>query len=213
MQDGTKRRSQGTPDTSSSASILLVISGPSGVGKDAVVAGLRSALPSAYFATTVTTRPPRPGERDGVDYRFLSEEQYDRLVAEDGFLERAAVYTHRYGVPRREVEQALREGRDVIVRVDVQGAATMKRLMPDAVLVFLAPESDEVLQKRLRDRATDAGADLRARLETAAREMAQEGSFDHVVVNAEGLLAATVSRIVSVVESERRRRNRRPTQI
>ena len=208
MQDGTERAS---PNASSSAPILLVISGPSGVGKDAVVAGLRSALPSACFATTVTTRPPRPGERDGVDYRFLSEEQYHLLIAEDGFLERASVYTHRYGVPRREVEQALREGRDVIVRVDVQGAATIKRLVPDAVLVFLAPESHEVLRKRLRDRATDAGADLRVRLETAAREMAQEGSFDHVVVNAEGRLADTVSRIVSIVVSERRRRNRRPS--
>jgi len=202
-----------SPNASSSAPILLVISGPSGVGKDAVVAGLRKAFPSAYFATTVTTRPPRPGERDGVDYRFLRDEQYDRLVAEDGFLERASVYTHRYGVPRQEVDAALRKGQDAIVRVDVQGAATIKRLIPDAVLVFLAPESDEVLQKRLRDRATDVGADLRVRLETAAREMAQEGAFDHVVVNAEGRLADAVSRIVSIVEAEKHRRIRRPTQI
>ncbi len=210
MQDGAERAS---PNASSSAPILLVISGPSGVGKDAVVAGVRKALPSACFATTVTTRPPRPGERDGVDYRFLSDGQYDRLVAEDGFLERASVYTHRYGVPRREVEEALREGRDVIVRVDVQGAATIKRLIPDAVLVFLAPESDEVLQKRLRDRATDGGTDLRVRLDTAAREMAQEGASDYVVVNADGRLADAVSRIVSIVESEKHRRSRRPTQI
>ncbi len=210
MQHGTERAS---PNASSSAPILLVISGPSGVGKDAVVAGLRKALPSACFATTVTTRPPRPGERDGVDYRFLSDEQYDRLVAEDGFLERASVYTHRYGVPKQEVDEALRKGQDVIVRIDVQGAATIKRLVPDAVLVFLAPESDEVLQKRLRDRATDGGADLRVRLDTAAREMAQEGAFDYVVVNAEGRLADAVSRIVSIVEAEKHRRSRRPTQI
>jgi guanylate kinase len=210
MQHGTERAS---PNASSSAPILLVISGPSGVGKDAVVAGLRKALPSACFATTVTTRPPRPGESDGVDYRFLSDEQYDRLVAEDGFLERASVYTHRYGVPKQEVDEALRKGQDVIVRIDVQGAATIKRLVPDAVLVFLAPESDEVLQKRLRDRATDGGADLRVRLDTAAREMAQEGAFDYVVVNAEGRLADAVSRIVSIVEAEKHRRNRRPTQI
>jgi guanylate kinase len=210
MQHGTERAS---PNASSSAPILLVISGPSGVGKDAVVAGLRESLPSACFATTVTTRPPRPGESDGVDYRFLSDEQYDRLVAEDGFLERASVYTHRYGVPKQEVDEALRQGQDVIVRIDVQGAATIKRLVPDAVLVFLAPESDEVLQKRLRDRATDGGADLRVRLDTAAREMAQEGAFDYVVVNAEGRLADAVSRIVSIVEAEKHRRNRRPTQI
>jgi guanylate kinase len=212
MQHETERRNPQDLDISSSAPVLLVISGPSGVGKDAVIAGLRKALPSACFATTVTTRPPRPGERDGVDYRFLSDEQYDRLIAEDGFLERASVYTHRYGVPRREVEEALRNGLDVVVRVDVQGAATIKRLIPDAVLVFLAPESQDELQKRLRDRATDGGVDLRVRLDTAAREMAQEGAFDYVVVNAEGRLADAVSRIVSIVESEKRRRARRATQ-
>jgi len=207
MQHETERRNPQDPDVSLSAPVLLVISGPSGVGKDAVIAGLRRAFPSAYFATTVTTRPPRPGERDGIDYRFLSDEQYDHLVAGDGFLERASVYTHRYGVPRREVEEALRNGRDVVVRVDVQGAATIKRLIPDAVLVFLAPESEEELHQRLRQRATDGGVDLRVRLDTATREMAQEGAFDYVVVNAEGRLADAVSRIVSIVESERQRRS------
>ena len=135
------------------------------------MAGLKRALPSAHFATTVTTRPPRPGERDGVDYRFLTDAQYDALIAEDGFLERAAVYSHRYGVPKSEVREALRRGQDVVIRVDVQGAATIKRLIPEAVLVFLAPESQGELEQRLRDRATDG--DLRLRLDTANREMAQ----------------------------------------
>ena len=201
------------PQSPAGAPVLLVISGPSGVGKDAVVGGVRRALPSAHFATTVTTRPPRPGEREGVDYRFLSDEQYDRLIAEDGFLERASVYSHRYGVPKSEVREALRKGLDVIVRVDVQGAATIKRLIPEAVLVFLAPESREALEKRLRDRATDAGADLRLRLDTAAREMAREGEFDYVVVNAEGRLEEAVSRIVAIVESEKRRSDHRPVRI
>jgi guanylate kinase len=208
MQQEMERRNPQAPDSSPGAPILLVISGPSGVGKDAVIAGLRQALPSAFFATTVTTRPPRPGEREGIDYRFLTDEQYDRLVAEDGFLERASVYTHRYGVPRKEVEEALQNGRDVVVRVDVQGAATIKRLIPDAVLVFLAPESQEELHKRLRGRATDGGADLQSRLDTAAREMAQEGAFDYVVVNAEGRLADAVSRILAIVESAKRSRRR-----
>ncbi|HUS83445.1 MAG TPA: guanylate kinase [Dehalococcoidia bacterium] len=210
MQDETERRS---PDTPSVAPILLVISGPSGVGKDAVVADLRRALPSAHFATTVTTRPPRPGERDGVDYRFLSDEQYDRLVAGDGLLERASVYSHRYGVPKGAVRDALRNGQDVVVRVDVQGAATIKRLLPDAILVFLAPESREELETRLRGRATDGGADLRLRIDTAAREMAQEDAFDYVVVNAEGRLDEAVSSIASIVESEKRRSGRRAIQI
>jgi guanylate kinase len=188
--------------------IFLVISGPSGVGKDAVMARLREALPGAQYVTTVTTRPARPGERDGVDYRFLTNEEYDRLVAEDGFLERASVYSHRYGVPKSEVQQALARGQDVVVRVDVQGAATIKRVMPEAVLIFLAPESDAELERRLRERATDNGADLRLRRETAAREMAQEDAFDHIVVNAEGRLDEAVARIVAIVEEEKRRAGR-----
>ncbi|MGA2285506.1 MAG: guanylate kinase [Dehalococcoidia bacterium] len=188
--------------------IFLVISGPSGVGKDAVMACLKEALPQAQYVTTVTTRPPRPGERDGVDYRFLTDEEYDRLVAKDGFLERASVYSHRYGVPKGEVQQALARGQDVVVRVDVQGAATIKRLMPEAVLVFLAPESDAELERRLRERATDDGADLRLRRETAAREMAQADAFDHVVVNAEGRLDEAVARIVAIVEAEKGRAGR-----
>ena len=205
MSDKTEREGGHTRNT---ASILLVISGPSAVGKDAVMAGLKKALPSAHFVTTATTRPPRPGERDGVDYHFLSDERYDQLLAEDGFLEHASVYRQRSGVPRREVEEALRRGQDAIVRVDVQGAATLKKLIPDAILVFLAPESQDELQRRLRERATDRGIDLRVRLDTAAREMAQEGAFDYVVVNAEGRLADTISRIVSIVEAEKRRRGR-----
>jgi guanylate kinase len=213
MPEQEERLNGENRDSPSSAPVVLVISGPSGVGKDAVLAGLREALPSAHFATTVTTRPPRPGERDGVDYRFLSDEQYDRLVAEDGFLERASVYAHRYGVPRGEVRDALRNGQDVVVRVDVQGAATIKRLVPGAVLVFLAPESREELEERLRGRATDGGADLRLRLDTAAREMARETAFDHVVVNAEGRLGDAVSQIVSIVRDEKQRQGRRPAQI
>ncbi len=208
MSDKTERGGGRGRNTSSTAPILLVISGPSGVGKDAVMAGLKQSLPSAHFVTTATTRPPRGGERDGVDYHFLSDEQYDQLLAQNGFLEHASVYRQRSGVPRREVEEALRRGQDAIVRVDVQGAATIKRLIPDALLVFLAPESQDELQRRLRERATDGGIDLRVRLDTAAREMAQEGAFDYVVVNAEGRLADTVSRITSIVKTEKRRRGR-----
>ncbi|MGD0116297.1 MAG: guanylate kinase [Dehalococcoidia bacterium] len=188
--------------------ILLVISGPSGVGKDAVMAQLREALREAEYVTTVTTRPPRPGERDGVDYRFLTDDEYDRLIAEDGFLERASVYRHRYGVPKSDVRQALARGEDVVVRVDVQGAATIKRLMPEAVLVFLAPESDAELERRLRERATDNSADIRIRRDTAVREMAQEDAFDYIVVNAEGRLDEAVDRIVAIVEAEKRRAGR-----
>jgi guanylate kinase len=201
------------PPAAALSPVLLVISGPSGVGKDAAVARLREALPSALYVTTVTTRPRRPGERDGVDYRFVSDEEYDRLVAEDGFLERASVYSHRYGVPKGAAREALQKGRDVIVRVDVQGAATIKRLIPEAVLVFLTPESQGELERRLRERATHGAADLRLRLDTAAKEMAQRDAFDYVVVNAEGRLDEAVGKIVAIVETEKRRANRRQVRI
>ena len=186
--------------------LVLVISGPSGVGKDTVVNRLKESIPAAHFAITATTRPPRPGEREGIDYHFLSEEEYDRLLAEDGFLERASVYSFRYGVPKDEVTSAVEKGRDVIVRVDVQGAATIKKLIPDAVLVFIAPPSAEELQRRLRDRSTDDGPDLLLRIETAVAEIAQRDSFDYVIVNANGRLEEAVSGVVDIFASEKRRR-------
>ena len=186
--------------------LVLVISGPSGVGKDTVVNRLKESIPAAHFAITATTRPPRPGEREGVDYHFLSEAEYDRLLAEDGFLERASVYSSRYGVPKDEVTNAVEKGRDVIVRVDVQGAATIKKLIPDAVLVFIAPPSAEELERRLRDRSTDDGPDLLLRIETAVAEIAQRDSFDYVIVNANGRLEEAVSGVVDIFASEKRRR-------
>ena len=186
--------------------LVLVISGPSGVGKDTVVNRLKESIPAAHFAITATTRPPRPGEREGVDYHFLSEAEYDRLLAEDGFLERASVYSSRYGVPKDEVTSAVEKGRDVIVRVDVQGAATIKKLIPDAVLVFIAPPSAEELERRLRDRSTDDGPDLLLRIETAVAEIAQRDSFDYVIVNANGRLEEAVSGVVDIFASEKRRR-------
>ena len=185
--------------------LLVVISGPSGAGKDAVIARVREALPEAHFAVTATTRPPRPGEREGVDYHFVSDAEYDRLLAEDGFLEHADVYTHRYGVPKAGVREALSGGQDVIVRVDVQGAATIKRLIPGAVLIFLAPGSTEELEERLRARATDEGAELRVRMDTAAREMALRATFDYVVTNTDGHLEDAVSQILAVIAAEKRR--------
>jgi guanylate kinase len=184
---------------------LVVISGPSGAGKDAVIARVRVALPAAHFAVTATTRPPRPGEREGLDYHFVSDGEYDRLLAEDGFLEHADVYSHRYGVPKAGVRDALSRGQDVIVRVDVQGAATIKRLVPGAVLVFIAPGSSEELEERLRARATDEGTELRVRMETAAREMALRATFDYVVTNADGHLEDAVSQVLDVIAAEKRR--------
>jgi guanylate kinase len=193
--------------------LLVVVSGPSGVGKDAVLARLRDVHPNAHFAITATTRPPRGSERDGDDYHFLSDEEYDRLLREDGFLENAEVYSYRYGVPKAGVREALARGQDVIMRVDVQGAATIKRLAPSALFIFLAPASLEELEERLRRRNTEAESALRLRLDTARREMACQKDFDQVVINREGELDGAVSQIIAVIEAERQRKGRLPTLI
>lgn len=193
--------------------LLVVISGPSGVGKDAVLAGLRAAHPAAHFTVTATTRPPRSRERDGYDYHFLGDEEYDRLLAEDGFLENAAVYSHRYGVPKAQVREALARGQDVIIRVDVQGASTIKRLAPNAVFIFLAPASLEELEERLRRRNTEGQSALRLRLDTARQEIACQEGFDYVVINRQGGLDEAVSQILAIIEEERGREGRLPTRV
>jgi guanylate kinase len=158
---------------------------------------------------TVTTRPRRANERNGVDYRFLSDEEFDRLLASGGLLEHAEVYGLRYGVPKAPVQEALAAGEDVVVRVDVQGAATLRRLIPEAVLVFLAPASLEELEQRLRRRRTEDEAVLRRRLATARREMEDQGMFHYVVVNAGGRLEEAADHLAAIIEAERRRPDRR----
>jgi guanylate kinase len=195
---------------SGSPPLLLVLSGPSGVGKDVVLAGLAEKGLAFRRVLTVTTRPRRPGERDGVDYCFLKDEEYDRLLASGGLLEHAEVYGFHYGVPKAPIREALARGEDVVVRVDVQGAATLRRLLPEAVLVFLAPASLEELEERLRLRHTEDEAILRRRLETARREMEQQSLFHHVVVNADGRLNEAVERLASIIEAEKRRPGRQP---
>ena len=180
------------------------------MGKDVVLAGLAEKGLSFRRVLTVTTRPRRPGERDGVDYCFLKDEEYDRLLASGGLLEHAEVYGLRYGVPKAPIREALTRSEDVVVRVDVQGAATLRRLLPDAVLVFLAPASLEELEERLRRRQTEDEAVLLRRLETARREMEQQGLFHHVVVNADGRLDEAVERLAAIIEAEKRRPGRRP---
>ena len=189
--------------------LLVVLSGPSGVGKDSVLARLAEKGLPFRRVPTVTTRPQRPGERDGIDYCFLKDEEYDRLLASGGLLEHAEVYGLRYGVPKAPIREALARGEDVVVRVDVQGAATLRQLLPEAVLVFLAPASLEELEGRLGRRRTEDEAVLRHRLETARREMEQQALFHHVVVNADGRLEEAVERLASIIEAEKRRPGRR----
>ncbi len=185
--------------------LLVIISGPSGVGKDAVVTAMRRDHPETFYAVTATTRPMRHGEVDGVDYLFLAPERFQDMLDRDEFLEHAEVYGRRYGVPKQFVREALAQGRDVVVKMDVQGAATIRRLAPGAVLVFLAAPSMEELERRLYQRKTESPEQMALRIQTAREEMHQAGWFDHVVVNETDAVDETVRRILEIMEQERRR--------
>jgi len=185
--------------------LLVVLSGPSGAGKDSVLDELARRGHTFHRVVTCTTRPPREQERDGVDYFFVSDARFDELIASGGLLEHAVVYGHRSGVPRQQVVDKLREGQDVYVRTDVQGAASIKKLMPDAVLVFIAPSSLDELEERIRARGADDEERVQRRLATASQEMARRGEFEYVVVNEPGRLEATADRLLEILDAERQK--------
>ncbi len=162
---------------------LFVLSGPSGVGKDAVLSKMKQLGRPCHFTVTATTRRIRPGERDGVDYIFLTRDKFERMIETSGLLEWAEVYGNLYGVPKSQVTEALERGLDVIMKVDVQGAATIRRMMPDVSLIFLAPPDMPTLERRLRQRNTESESEFRLKLETAYEEMKEAARFDHTVVN------------------------------
>ena len=188
--------------------LLVVISGPSGVGKDALLAVLKSRGRPYHFAITATTRPKRGAEMDSRDYYFVTPDRFEEMAATGELLEHALVYGHRYGVPRGPVRQALAAARDVLMRTDVQGAATIKGTVPQAITIFLAPASLADLEERLRRRATDSQETLRRRLAEARREMDTAGHFDYVVVNAEGHLEEAADQVERIIAAERARPER-----
>ena len=185
--------------------LLVVLSGPSGVGKDAVLERMKRLGSPYHFAVTATTRPMREGEREGEHYHFVARAEFERMIAHGELLEWAEVYGNLYGVPRAQVDRALSEGRDVLVKVDVQGAKTIRGLDPEAVLVFLAPPSMEELARRLTSRATEAEDAMRRRLREAEAEMEAAARFDHVVVNRRDRLDVAVRQIEALTADERRR--------
>lgn len=163
---------------------LVVLAGPTAVGKGTVVSRIREIFPAALFSVSATTRAPRPGEIDGIHYRFVSNEQFDDLVGTGAMLEWATVHgDHRYGTPRTPIEDALAAGDSVILEIDIQGARQVKRSIPEALLVFLLPPSWNELVRRLAARGTESAAEQSRRLETAAEELAAQDEFDITIVN------------------------------
>ena len=180
--------------------LLIILSGPSGVGKDAVLARMREMGLRLHYTITATTRPGREGERDGVDYYFVSQKRFQEMVEGGEFLEWANVYGNWYGVPKKQVQEALGRGLDVIIKADVQGAETIKGIVPQAVFIFLAPPSMEELEERLRQRKTESTEELSERIKTAREEMESLHMFDYVVVNYQ--IDQTVSQIDAIITAE-----------
>lgn len=177
---------------------VMVVSGPTAVGKGTVVGRLREQHPEVFVSVSATTRPPRPGEVDGVHYLFLDDEAFDRLVEEDGLLEWAVVHgTHRYGTPRQPVVEAVAAHRPVILEIDLQGARQVRSTYPDALQVFLSPPSWDELVRRLVGRGTETEQQQQRRLATAVDELASAEEFDCVVVNGE--IDETVARLVELL--------------
>lgn len=183
--------------------LLLVLSGPSGVGKDAVLSRMRECRVPLEYITTVTTRPRRAMEKAGVDYHFISPEKFGRMVEEGELLEWAKVYGNCYGVPKAPLRRALEEGRDAVVKVDIQGAATIKKTLPQAVFIFLMPPSMDELILRLKSRRTETAFDLDLRTRTAKDEMAQMWFFDYAVYSWRDEIDRAVSDIRAIISAEK----------
>jgi len=193
------------------APLLIVISGPSGVGKDAVLRRMKERGLPFHFVVTATTRERRPNEVEGKDYVFVSRLDFDRMVERGEMLEHALVYNDQKGIPRQQVAQALASGRDAVLRVDVQGAATIRGLTPEALLIYLLASSEEELERRLRARRTESPEDLALRLQTARQEGERIELFDYAVVNRDLALDGTVDTILAIIHAEHHRS--RPRQV
>jgi guanylate kinase len=185
--------------------LLIVISGPSGVGKDSVVRRMKERGLPFHFVVTATSRQQRSDEVQGVDYHFVSRQEFERMVAEDELLEHALVYNEHKGIPKDHVRRALASGQDVVLRIDVQGAETIRRLCPEALLIFLSTTSDEELVARLKGRKTETDAGLAVRLATARLELAHLKAFDYLVFNPDSRLDEAVDNIVAIIQTEHHR--------
>ena len=193
------------PPNTSTNPLLLVLSGPSGVGKDLLLSRLREAGRPYHFTVTATTRAIRGGELDGVDYHFVTRDQFEAMIADDALLEWANVYGNYYGVPKDQVMQALNRGQDVILKIDVQGAATVREIAPEAVFIFLAPPSEDELERRLRGRRSESDATFATRTEELRNELEEAEKFDYTVVHHTDATDKAALEIEDIISRERLR--------
>ena len=185
--------------------LLIVLSGPSGVGKDTVIARMKEREIPVHFVITATTRQPRDDEVHGVNYFFVSHDEFAEMIEKDELLEYAVVYNDYKGIPKEQVRQALASGKDVVMRIDVQGAATVRELCPEALLVFLTTQNEAELVKRLTDRKSETPEGLKLRIATARKELKRIREFDYVVVNRDFELDETVDTIEAIICAEHKR--------
>ena len=183
--------------------LLIILSGPSGVGKDAVLKKMKELGLPFHYVVTATTRPKRAEERHGIDYHFISKDEFQRMMEQGELLEWAEVYGNYYGVPKREISQALSKGEDVVLKVDVQGAATIKKILLQAIFIFLMPPSTEELERRLKQRSSESLTDLAVRLKKAREETQSLSLFDYVITNHENRQDDVISRIQAIVVAEK----------
>jgi guanylate kinase len=185
--------------------LLIVISGPSGAGKDTILQRMKERELPFHFVVTATTRPRRENEIDGRDYFFVSKDEFARMIDEDELIEYAIVYGDYKGIPKQQVRDALASGKDVIMRIDVQGAETVRKLAPEAMLIFITVDSEEELLNRLRERKTETADALKLRMATARKELQRVGDFDYVVLNRDFHLDDTVDTIRAIIQAEHHR--------
>jgi guanylate kinase len=188
--------------------LLIVLSGLSGAGKDAVLKRVKGSLPLEHIIT-ITTRPRRANEKNKVDYHFVTVERFQEMLKNEELLEWAKVYGNWYGVPMQPIKKAISQGRDTVVKVDVQGAATIKKILPQAVLIFLMPSSMDEFILRLKQRQTESPSDLTLRIKTAEEEIKQLPLFDYIVINKQDEIGRAVSDIKAIITAEKCRVNPR----
>jgi guanylate kinase len=193
--------------------LVIVISGPSGVGKDEVLKEMQARGYPFHFVVTATTRPRRAGETDGEDYHFVSMADFAELISSNELLEHAVVYGDYKGIPKQQVRDALASGKDVILRIDVQGAQTVRGIIDGAVSIFMIAESLEELERRLRERKSEPADRLKMRIATARQELKRSAQFDYIIVNRRDQVSHTVDTILAIITAEKHRCRARPVKL